>query len=220
MEKFCAAGLDTFGSFAFSIPYHPTAPDGTALIKLVSDTLKEKVAPTVAACYRRRFSECHTLALADMKSRLETPGDVPPSKRLPTAERRARHDAQVARIPGIIFGPEQEPGWSLTDRVIQMAEEYSVTYIKPELCVSRACEILAERHDAGVKLDSSGRLGRGRRRVISFEAMEEWHTYLFGTYFPNRVVCRPLCPSAVPCLPACGDAFPCFSLIITPPFTA
>ena len=109
VEKFSAAGLDTFGSFAFSIPYHPTASDETALIKFVSDTLKGKVAPAVAACYRR-----HTLALADMKSRLETPGDAPPSKRLPTAERRARHDAQVARIPGIIFGPEQEPCWSLT----------------------------------------------------------------------------------------------------------
>ena len=93
--------------------------------------------------------------------------------------------------------------------MIQMAEGNSVTYIQPELCVSRACEILAERHDAGVKLDLSGAievqkgdaaisspttselklraawqrkaLAFDLARVISLEAMEEWHTYLFGT---------------------------------------
>ena len=81
------AGFDTFGKYAFAVPYVPGAADEKPLVDLLKKTFGG-VDPrdSELACLRRLFWESHALALADLKQRQQHGSDNV-TKKLPTSER-------------------------------------------------------------------------------------------------------------------------------------
>ena len=199
--------LDSFGRFAFSIAYSPGQADETPFTDLAARLNGgAPPAPGQLAGLRRLFWESHTLALADLKHRSEHGGDAV-NKKLPTAERQARANEQRTRLVGVTWGPDIEPSHQLVDRFVAMCEENVISYVKPELCTSRAQEILSSKQSQSFALSSDGNLKvKGhdadlecgvtgemklreafRRRalamdlaqMVSYTVSEEWHAFLF-----------------------------------------
>ena len=199
--------LDSFGRFAFSIAYSPGQQDDTAFTDLAT-RLNGGIAMPAGqlAGLRRWFWESHTLALADLKHRTEHGTDAV-NKKLPTAERQARANEQRTRLVGVTWGPDSEPSHQLVDRFVAMCEENVISYVKPELCTSRAQEILSSKQSQSFSLSSDGNLRvKGhesdlectvtgemklreafRRRalamdlaqMVTYTVSEEWHAFLF-----------------------------------------
>eukprot|EP00439_Symbiodinium_sp_Y106_P004647 s11679_g1.t1 len=116
-------------------------------------------------------------------------------------------EAQKSRLTGITWSPETEPSHQLVDRFVTMLEEQAVTYIRPELCTSRAQETLQVKQTKTFSLGSDGQLrlatkgddlecstaGEWRLRMalqrkslamdlaglVSYQVAETWHTYLY-----------------------------------------
>ena len=206
LKALVAAGFDTFGKYAFSVPYVPGAADERPLVELLKKTFGANPKDSELACLRRLFWESHALALADLKQRQEH-GSESITKKLPTSERVARAQEQKKRLSGVIWGPDTEPSDQLVDRFVQMAEENVVTYVKPELCTSRSQEILQVKQAKSFAIGSDGNLkvghsapdftcattGELRLRaalhrkalaldlsgILSYKAVELWRTRLF-----------------------------------------
>ena len=206
LKALVAAGFDTFGKFAFSVPYVPGAAEEKPLVDLFKKTFAAEPKDAELACLRRLFWESHALALADLKQRQEHGSDNV-TKKLPTAERVSRAQEQKKRLSGIIWGPATEPSDQLVDRFVQMAEDNAVTCVKPEPCTSRSQEILQVKQAKNFAIGSDGNLKVGhttpdftcstsgelrlrsalRRKalaldlsgILTFKAAELWHTHLF-----------------------------------------
>ena len=202
------ANLNTYGRFAFSVAYTPGSPDESPLIDMLQRILRvPAIEPGLLASLRRLYWESHTLSLADLKSKAEHGTDSIP-KKLPTAERQARADAQRVKLSGLVWSVETEPSHALVDRFVNMHEEQVISYVKPELCTSRSQEIVGNKQtqafslapdgslkvkdkDPEIECNVSGemrlRMAFQRRslaadlaRVVSFAASEEWTLYLFA----------------------------------------
>ena len=197
LKALLSAGFDTFGKFAFSVPYVPGAADEKPLVDLLKKTFAAEPRDAELACLRRLFWESHALALADLKQRQEHGSDNV-TKKLPTAQRVARAQEQKKCLSGIIWGPDTEPSDQLVDRFVQMAEDNAVVYVKPELCASRSQEILQVKQAKNFAIGSDGNLkvghaapdftrsttGELRLRSALYRkslalAAELWHTHLF-----------------------------------------
>lgn len=202
------ASLNTYGRYAFSIPYAPGSTDETPLVTLLTRALNTPaIEPGTMALLRRLFWESHSMVLADMKGKAEH-GIDSVSKKLPTAERQSRADAQRARLTGLVWSVETEPSHMLVDRFVTMYEENVINYVKPELATPRSLEIAGAKQTQSFSLASDGslkmkdkdqdmecnvtgemrlRMAYQRRslaadlaRVVSFAASEEWTVYLFS----------------------------------------
>ena len=93
IQKFQEKSMDTYGRFAFAITYSSQHPNDKPLADFVESVVEREVSADQMATLRRLFFEAHTLALADVRSRVETGADLAvPSRKLPTAERPKRSD--------------------------------------------------------------------------------------------------------------------------------
>ena len=100
-----AAGLDTFGKYAFSCSYQPGSSDETSLKELLTTVLGAEPTVGTFAPLRRLYFEAHTLALSDMRQRVERREDEAPRK-LPAPERSVRLEKQKKRLAGLkLEGP-------------------------------------------------------------------------------------------------------------------
>ncbi|CAJ1439404.1 unnamed protein product, partial [Effrenium voratum] len=153
---------------------------------------------------RRLFYESHTLALSDLKQRVESgPDPAQQTRRLPTAERVARQNEQETRLAGIVFSLEVMP----SHRFVEMAESGILAYISPDNCTSRAQEVQCVKKDAAISLDSAGvlklhnksadlvvdtgtevrlrsawlrrSLAMDQAGLVKFQTIEKWVQYLF-----------------------------------------
>lgn len=160
------------------------------------------------AVLRRLFFESHTMALADVRTRVEaTPDPAVATKKLPTAERVSRQQDQEARLGGITFTPDTIPSHRLVDLFVEMCETGVLSYVKPEQCCSRALKVNSVKKDPSVSTDAAGLLKLGtkpndpvceantelklrsawQRRSLamdlaglaSFEVIESWVQFLF-----------------------------------------
>ena len=207
LNALVGAGFDTFGKYAFAVPYVPGAADEKPLVDLLKKTFGG-VDPkdSELACLRRLFWESHALALADLKQRQEHGSDNV-TKKLPTSERVARLQDQKKRLSGVIWGPDTEPSDQLVDRFVQMSEDNVAVYVKPELCTSRSQEVLQVKQAKNFSIGSDGNLKVGQATpdftcstsgelrlraalhrkalamdlsgVLSYKVAELWHTSLF-----------------------------------------
>ena len=207
LNALVGAGFDTFGKYAFAVPYVPGAADEKPLVDLLKKTFGG-VDPkdSELACLRRLFWESHALALADLKQRQEHGSDNV-TKKLPTSERVARSQDQKKRLSGVIWGPDTEPSDQLVDRFVQMSEDNVAGYVKPELCTSRSQEVLQVKQAKNFSIGSDGNLKVGQATpdftcstsgelrlraalhrkalamdlsgVLSYKVAELWHTSLF-----------------------------------------
>ena len=114
IQKFQEKHMDTYGRFAFAITYSPQHPNDKPLVDFVESGVEREVGADQMATLRRLFFEAHTLALADVRSRVETSADpAVPTRKLPTAERVARQKAQENKLGGLIFNPDTIPSNNL-----------------------------------------------------------------------------------------------------------
>lgn len=209
VDKLIEKKFATFGKYAFSIVYSPQHVDDTPLRTFLSETLDEEPAPDMLAMLRRLFFEAHTMALSDVRQRIESsPDPSVASRKLPVAERKARLDEQQARLKGVIYTPDTIPSNHLVDLCVEQCETGLLTYIKPEVCCSRAQEINAQKKDPTISTDATGMLRLGtkpqdltceagtelklrsawQRRSLamdmaglaSFETIEGWVQFLFS----------------------------------------
>ena len=206
VEKLAKAGFDTFGKYAFSVPYNPSSSDETPLRDMLKASLGSDPDAGQLACLRRLFWESHALALADLRYRQEH-GSEGVAKKLPTAERVHRAKEQKSRLQGLVWGPDSEPSDQLVDRFVQMSEDNVVTYVKPELCTSRSQEVTHIKDTKGLALNADGSLklasqesnlrcattGELKLRatfhrkalaldlsgIMTFGVVEQWRVYLF-----------------------------------------
>ena len=176
IEKFVEKEFATFGRYAFSVVFSPHHTDEAPLRNFLTDLLDEAPSGSQLACMRRLFFESHTMALTDARQRVEaSPGPALATRKLATAERVARQKSQEERLGGLVFTPETTPANHVVDLFVEMGETGILTYIKPELCCSRAQEVSAVKKDTTVSTDASGMLKLGTKAV---EAQCEANTEL------------------------------------------
>ena len=159
LDKLQAQHLNTFGSFAFSIAHNPQVQNDKPFVDFMQALAETELEPIQLAVLRRLFFESHTLALADVRMRVESsPDPTAASRKLPAAERLARQEAQQKRLGGVIFNPDTIPSNHLVDTFVEMLEHSRLQYVKPEQCTSRAQEISAVKKDPTIATDSQGML--------------------------------------------------------------
>ncbi|CAJ1376575.1 unnamed protein product [Effrenium voratum] len=150
VDRLKAMQLATFGTFAFAVAYLPQSANDTMFKEFVADLLQAESDASQLATSRRLFFECHTRALVDVRSRVESNADPSATQQhLPTAERVARQSAQEAKLGGLIF---------TRIRFLEMCETGILVYVKPELCCSRAQETQTMKRDSAILTDASGLL--------------------------------------------------------------
>ena len=162
-----ASGFDTYGKLGFAVTHSPQSNDDTAFQQFVQDVWQgaDEIPRNQVAAMRRLFFESHTLALSEIRFRVETTSDATtPSRRMPTAERLSRQQEQEARLVGIIFTPETTPANHLVDMCVEMLECGVLQYIKPDQCCSRAHEVMAVKKDQALSLDPSGAIKVGSKQ--------------------------------------------------------
>ena len=103
--------------------YSPQHTDETPLINFLNDLLDEQPTPDQLSCMRRLFFESHSMALTDVRQRVEgAPDPSAVTRKLATAERVARQQEQQERLGGIVFTPETTPSTHLVDLFVEMLE--------------------------------------------------------------------------------------------------
>ena len=166
IEKFVEKEFATFGRYAFSVVYSPHHTDEAPLRNFLTDLLDEAPSGSQLACMRRLFFESRAMALTDARQRVEaSPDPALATRKLATAEQVARQKSQEERLGGLVFTPETTPSNHLVDLFVEMGETGILTYIKPELCCSRAQEVRAVKKDTTVSTDASGMLKLGTKGV-------------------------------------------------------
>eukprot|EP00435_Cladocopium_sp_Y103_P066370 s704_g28.t1 len=215
IAKFVEKKFASFGKYAFCTVYSPHQADDGPLKRFLAELLEEEPAADQMSCMRRLFFESHTMALTDARQRVEaSPDPAMATKKLATAERVSRQREQETRLGGLVFTPETTPSNHLVDLFIEMQETGILSYVKPELCCSRAQEVSLIKKDPTVSTDASGMLKLGaktaephceantelklrqawQRRnlamhlagLISFDVIEGWVQYLFSQLLKDQ----------------------------------
>ena len=107
------------------------------------------------AGWRRVWFEAHTIAVSDLRLKVERTEDSAP-RRIPVPERAARLDSQKSRLNGVsIVGP-LVPSHALVDFVVSMREDETLKYVDPAKCTSREDELVGVKREQFVKPNSSG----------------------------------------------------------------
>ena len=175
ITKFKERNLNTFGRFAFSFAFNPQSQNDRPFVEFCESMAESTLGQDQLAALRRLFFESHTLALADVRIRVESsPDPASTSRKLPTAERLARQTAQQSRLGGLIFNPDTIPANQLVDTFVDMLEHNTLSYVKPEQCISRAQEVSSVKKDQTIATDSQGMLKIATKSSeISCEANSE-----------------------------------------------
>ena len=175
VAKFKERNLNTFGRFAFAVAFNPQSQNDKPFVDYVEHLAESTLGQDQLAALRRLFFESHTLALADVRIRVESsPDPSTATRKLPTAERLARQSAQQSRLGGIIFNPDTIPANQLVDTFVEMLEHNTLSYVKPEHCISRAQEVSAVKKDPTISTDSQGMLKiANKNSEVSCEANSE-----------------------------------------------
>ena len=101
VQKLVAAGVSCLANMVFFTTYQPGGQDDTALVQEASKAMALDPLPGgVLIAIRRLHYEAHAMYIADLKLKVSaTEEDVP--KKMPTAERAARHVEQKKRLRGL-----------------------------------------------------------------------------------------------------------------------
>ena len=141
-----------YASFAFICPYQPSdeKPFTNALEEILGSPPGDYL-----PVYRRLFYEAHTLAVQDLRSRLESRDGQEPRK-LATQERMERLNQLRASLTGLTLDAQLEPSQALVDRVVYMAEDQSIRYLDLSLCASRETEVNMPKKEPVLEFSSDG----------------------------------------------------------------
>ena len=146
------AGITTFAGFAYATTYQPGQVDDAPLIRFLTTAFGAAPNPETSASCRRLFLESHTLALEDLKSRLDR-SESTEARTVPLAEKMERIRQQQARLRGVTFTPTVMPSHALMDRCNQQMEDQCITYIELSKCTSRQDETMNQKSDSTIAVD-------------------------------------------------------------------
>ena len=136
-------GVTCFSLLAFAVG-SPQAPPSEAELTAFAQTVYGAV-PTIGqlANLKRLYFEATTLVIASLKQSVanETTDQQVTLKKLPIAEKRARAEAQAARLGGLNLTGELEPSHHLVDLANHVLETGSIIWIAPSKCSKRDDEI-------------------------------------------------------------------------------
>ena len=153
-DALAARNVKTFAGFAFVSAYQPNSQDEKPFVDALTDILGAGPGDLLPV-FRRLFYESHTLAIQDLRTRLESRDNQEPRK-LAMPERMDRLGRLKAALPGITLDAQMEPSHALVDRVVAMAEEQSVYYIDLSLCTSRESEVNMIKKEPVLEFSSDG----------------------------------------------------------------
>ena len=164
-----AGGVDTMAKLAFLTGCQPGVGDDSPFVNAVSTMLgydASNVIPAgLLAGLRRIWFESHTIAISEVRQKLEKSEDHP--KRLPLAEREVRRTAQQNRLNGVLVEGALEPSHALIDAVYTIRDEEIVKYIEPCNCTSRLQELKGVKREQFLKIDG----GAGNIKHVSRDVL-------------------------------------------------
>lgn len=140
LDTIVAAGVKTFSTLAFACSYTPGSSDDSSFVTLVNRLFGVDPGIGVTSVMRRLHLESHTMALQDVRARLERTDESTPVRVL-QAERSARYEDQKRRLSGLSLIGEYECSHSLIDAVFQMYEDDVLRYLPLEALTSREAEM-------------------------------------------------------------------------------
>ena len=158
------ARIDSLAKLAFMTNCQPGVGDDKELLDKLGTILKYDPAngnampAAVSASIRRVWYEAHSVAMAEMRQKVERSEDALP-KKLPLPERESRRRDQQHRLGvGIEIEGILEPSNSLIDYVFTMREDETVRYVDPLICAARESEISGVKKETFVKMEATGSL--------------------------------------------------------------
>ncbi|CAK9083266.1 Uncharacterized protein SCF082_LOCUS39536 [Durusdinium trenchii] len=163
--------LDTFGAFAFISSFQPGGTDETPFVRALGAALQ--VNPTAfteaeLSSFRRLYYEAHTLAMGDLRSRLERKDGEAPRK-IPMAERSQLLDLLKQELPGITIDLQLEPAHKLVDMVKQQVEDNCIRFLPLKECLSRASELLNHKHESALEFSVQDKIISGWFALLTKE---------------------------------------------------
>lgn len=156
MAAFERRKVSTYAAFAFICPYQPTGNDEKPFTDALEDILGGPPGDYLPV-YRRLFYEAHTLAVQDLRSRLESRDGQEPRK-LAMPERMERLNQLRASLTGLTLDSQLEPSHALVDRVVAMAEDQSIHYLDLSVCTSRETEVNMLKKEPVLEFGNDGAL--------------------------------------------------------------
>jgi len=167
--KLLANDLDTLAKFAYITSIQPGLGDDAPFVKVISTTLgytdDNPIGPGLLSSLRRLWFESHTVAISEIRQKVEKVDDTP--SKLPFPEREVKRISQQARLAGVIIEGELEPSHALVDIAYSIRETDILKYIDPSLCTTREQELRGVKKDTWVRADPS----TGNLKSISKDQM-------------------------------------------------
>jgi len=149
-----AAGVTTFAQLSFFSGYHPGGAEDVFNDALAAPLLGDRD-HVHRPGLRRLFVEAYTLAAADLQKRVEPRSDFHAAP-MPSAEREARLQALLNRLPGVKMTSAYEPSHKSLDLAHELYEINSVKHIDLSMCTTRRAELEGAKIDKSWKVDSAG----------------------------------------------------------------
>ena len=192
LDALVAKGIDTLARVAFCSGYQVGTPDDKPLLAVLEDALGRAGTATENAGFRRLHFESSTLAMADLKSKVERTDEEAP-KKVPQVERAARYKSQAGRLLGMSLVGEYECSHALLNEVSQQREDDVLRYLPPDKCTKREQELGGVKRlstdppllaDVSTELRTRAALCRralayDQSELISFAISEKWHDKLY-----------------------------------------
>ena len=161
IQQLTTEGVSTLAKMAFLVGCQPGVGDDSEFVKAASELLghdqSNPISKGTLASMRRLWFEAHTVALNEVKQKLDKT-DEATCKRLPQPEREVRRQAQQSRMVGLILEGQLEPSNSLIDLVNTIKDDDVLRWVDPSVCTHRSSELQGQKRETFLKLDSQGQL--------------------------------------------------------------
>lgn len=161
IKALAVVNVDTMAKMGFVCSCQPgvgdDAPFVSFLVRALGRADDTAFTDGELASFRRLWWECNTVAISDVRARVERTEDSQPRK-LPVPERAERLRTQQARLVGVVISGVLEPSHSLLDFCNQMRDDEVLRYVNPNRCSTRAAELLGVKKENFMAPNSQGAL--------------------------------------------------------------
>ena len=161
ITKFIASGINTMARLAWSSSCQPgVGPDDlfvASVVKNLGLLREDQVSPGDLAGFRRVWFESHTVAVHDLKSKLDRGDDAAP-RRMPPPERDSKLRDQRKRLLGVDITGILVPSNSLVDFCMTMKDDETLRFVSPDKCTAREQEMSGVKREQFVKPNAAGQL--------------------------------------------------------------
>ena len=140
-----ANGIRSFSSLAFTVGPPQAAPTDAQYEELATKVFGRSATLGETSSLRRLHFESTTLIVATLNEQVKSEALDPGAlvKKLPAAEKQARHEKQQQRLAGLKLVGELAPSHQLLDLANSIVESGSIVWIAPSRCSKRDDEIHA-----------------------------------------------------------------------------